>query len=102
VAANHQLPQRITLALAAYLKIYAGQADFAPQDTPETLAEFKRLKGEADYLGAALADQALWGEDLTQYAGLKALLQKDWELLTDAGARAAVQAINAEEGGNRE
>lgn len=95
VAANHQLPQRISLALAAYLKIYAGKADFAPQDTPETLAEFKQLVQAPDYLGAALADTKLWGEDLTQYDGLKALIQKDWDLFDQAGARAAVQAINA-------
>ncbi|MFD1484497.1 tagaturonate reductase [Lacticaseibacillus baoqingensis] len=95
VAANHQLPQRISLALAAYLKIYAGKADFAPQDTPETLAEFKQLVQAPDYLGAALADTKLWGEDLTQFDGLKALIQKDWDLFDQAGARAAVQAINA-------
>ncbi|WP_390408681.1 tagaturonate reductase [Lacticaseibacillus jixiensis] len=97
VAKEGKLPQRITLALAAYLKIYAGQADFEPSDTPETLAEFKRLVRETDYVGAALADTTLWGEDLTQYDGLKCAVVKALDTFDKQGARAAVQAINQAE-----
>lgn len=93
-AARHQLPQRITLALAAYLKIYAGKADFAPQDTPEVIAEFAQLIKTNDYIHAALADTTLWGEDLTQYRGLAELVTQDIRVLDELGARAAVLQIN--------
>ena len=96
IAKEGKLPERITLALAAYLKIYAGKADFEPSDTPEILAEFKKLVGETDYVGAALADTTLWGEDLTKIADLKAAVIKDLDAFDKEGARAAVQAINAE------
>lgn len=81
VATNHKLPQRITLALASYLKIYGGRADFEPQDTPEVLAAFKTLVQNDDYVTAALADAKLWGEDLTQYTGLVTLVKQDLQSL---------------------
>ncbi|GAF40753.1 altronate oxidoreductase [Agrilactobacillus composti DSM 18527 = JCM 14202] len=94
VATNHKLPQRITLALASYLKIYGGRADFEPQDTPEVLAAFKTLVQNDDYVTAALADAKLWGEDLTQYTGLVTLVKQDLQSLDQGGARQAVQQIN--------
>lgn len=94
VAARQQLPKRITLALAAYLYIYSGQADFEPQDTPEVMAEFQQLVKTVDYVTAALADTTLWGEDLTKYAGLQALIEADLATIEADGARQAVQMIN--------
>lgn len=91
---NHKLPQRITLALAAYLKIYAGQADFEPSDTPETLKAFEQIKGSTNYVHLALQEKAFWGEDLTQYAGLEEQVNKDLAVLDQQGARQAVQNIN--------
>lgn len=96
VAAEGKLPKRITLALASYLKIYAGEADFEPQDTPEALAAFKELVKADDYVQAALGATELWGEDLNQYDGLKDLINKDLDLINKEGARKAVQLINQE------
>ncbi|MBA1434545.1 tagaturonate reductase [Bombilactobacillus bombi] len=94
VELKHKLPQRITLALASYLKIYFGKADFAPQDTPEILAEFDKLKQTNSYITNALADDKLWGEDLTKIDGLIDLIKQDLEIIDQQGARKAVQLIN--------
>lgn len=91
-----KLPQRITLALAAYLKIYAGKADFEPSDTPEIIAEFAKIKDDPNYIHLALANTAFWGEDLTQYAGLEQQIKHNLTVLNQAGARQAVQNINKE------
>lgn len=93
-----KLPLRITLALASYLKIYAGKADFAPEDTPEVLAEFKELRQKDNYVQAALADEKLWGEDLTQFSGLIDLVKQDLQIIDQQGSRKAVQMINEKEG----
>ena len=97
-AKEKKLPLRITLALASYLKIYAGKADFAPEDTPEVLAEFKELRQKDNYVQAALADEKLWGEDLTQFSGLIDLVKQDLQIIDQQGSRKAVQMINEKEG----
>ena len=97
LAKEKKLPLRITLALASYLKIYAGKADFAPEDTPETLAEFKDLRQKDNYVQAALADEKLWGEDLTQIPGLIDLVKQDLQIIDQQGSRKAVQMINERE-----
>ena len=97
-AKEKKLPLRITLALASYLKIYAGKADFTPEDTPEVLAEFKELRQKDNYVQAALADEKLWGEDLTQFSGLIDLVKQDLQIIDQQGSRKAVQMINEKEG----
>ncbi len=94
VSMYQKLPARITLALAAYLYIYANQAEFAPQDTPEIIAEFEHLVQSTDYVEAALSDQNLWDENLMQYDGLAELVEQDLKLIKIDGARKAVQLIN--------
>ncbi|MGL5886103.1 MAG: tagaturonate reductase [Bombilactobacillus sp.] len=96
-AKEKKLPLRITLALASYLKIYAGKADFDPEDTPEVLAEFKELLQKDNYVQAALADEKLWGEDLTQFSGLIDLVKQDLQIIDQQGSRKAVQMINEKE-----
>ena len=96
-AKEKKLPLRITLALASYLKIYAGKADFAPEDTPKVLAEFKELRQKDNYVQAALADEKLWGEDLTQFSGLIDLVKQDLQIIDQQGSRKAVQMINEKE-----
>lgn len=96
-AKEKKLPLRITLALASYLKIYAGKADFSPEDTPEVLAEFKELRQKDNYVQATLADEKLWGEDLTQFSGLIDLVKQDLQIIDQQGSRKAVQMINEKE-----
>lgn len=96
VAKNQELPKRIVLALAAYLKIYRGQADFEPSDTAEVLAAFKKIAGDENYVHEALSNSDFWGEDLTQISGLEALVNKYLTEIDQKGTRAIVERINAE------
>lgn len=96
VAKNQELPKRIVLALAAYLKIYRGQADFEPSDTAEVLAAFKEIAGDENYVHEALSNSDFWGEDLTRISGLEALVNKYLTEIDQKGTRAIVERINAE------
>jgi tagaturonate reductase len=96
VAKNQELPKRIVLALAAYLKIYRGQADFEPSDTAEVLAAFKKIAGDENYVHEALSNSDFWGEDLTKISGLEALVNKYLTEIDQKGTRAIVERINAE------
>lgn len=96
VAKNQELPKRIVLALAAYLKIYRGQADFEPSDTAEVLAGFKKIAGDENYVHEALSNSDFWGEDLTRISGLEALVNKYLTEIDQKGTRAIVERINAE------
>ncbi|MFT8869778.1 tagaturonate reductase [Liquorilactobacillus nagelii] len=96
VAKNQELSKRIVLALAAYLKIYRGQADFEPSDTAEVLAAFKKIAGDENYVHEALSNSDFWGEDLTKISGLEALVNKYLTEIDQKGTRAIVERINAE------
>ncbi|ULQ49401.1 tagaturonate reductase [Liquorilactobacillus nagelii] len=96
VAKNQGLPKRIVLALAAYLKIYRGQADFEPSDTAEVLAAFKKIAGDENYVHEALSNSDFWSEDLTKISGLEALVNKYLTEIDQKGTRAIVERINAE------
>lgn len=91
---NKKYAQRIALALAGYMKIYAGKADFKPSDTEDVMAAFSKIKDNDDYLYLALSNENLWGEDLTQYQGLEELVKHDWQVIDAKGARQAVRNIN--------
>ncbi|MCD2256058.1 tagaturonate reductase [Lactobacillus sp. CC-MHH1034] len=95
VAKEHKLPLRITLALAAYLKIYQGQADFAPQDTEAVLAGFDKIKAQPNYIHLALSEPDFWGEDLTKINGFEAQVTQFLADLDTKGARQIVTEINA-------
>lgn len=94
VAKENKLPLRITLALAAYLKIYSGKADFAPQDTADVMAIFDQIKDKPDYVHLALTETHFWGEDLTQIPGLEDQVNTYLKALSTKGARQIVEEIN--------
>lgn len=94
VAKENKLPLRITLALAAYLKIYSGNADFAPQDTADVMAIFDQIKNKPDYVHLALTETHFWGEDLTQIPGLEDQVNTYLKALSTKGARQIVEEIN--------
>ncbi|MFT9451952.1 tagaturonate reductase [Liquorilactobacillus ghanensis] len=96
VAKNQQLPKRIVLALAAYLKIYRGEADFEPSDTAEVLAAFKKITADENYVHEALSNSEFWGEDLTLIPGLEDLVNKYLTEIDEKGTRAIVAEINAD------
>ncbi|HIZ52580.1 MAG TPA: tagaturonate reductase [Candidatus Enterococcus avicola] len=91
-----QFAQRITLALAAYLKIYAGEAEFEPSDTADVMEAFTVIKEKPDYLHLALSNEIFWGEDLTKMTGLEDLVKHDLKVINELGARQAVQNINSQ------
>ena len=68
-----ELPQRLTIALAAFIRLYRGE-DIALNDDPELLAWFSQQWQAAPTNGAltraVLGKEALWDCDLTQVPGL--------------------------------
>ncbi|WP_424349699.1 tagaturonate reductase [Latilactobacillus sp. 5-91] len=93
---QHQVPVRMALALAALLVIYGDYPDIAiePNDTPETIAFFKTIQQQPDYIEKALATEALWGMDLTQLPGLEATVKADMAQILNQQTRQLVRAIN--------
>ncbi len=72
-----ELPSRLVLALAAFIRLYKGewQGQMIPlNDDPQELDWFRRQWSGADSLdeltGAVLANRALWDRDLSQIPGL--------------------------------
>lgn len=69
-----QLPQRLTLSLAALLELYVGDNDFEANDTHPSLEELM-INWKSDHtiqekVSQTLSDITLWSEDLSQYKGL--------------------------------
>ena len=69
---GHGVPRRMALALAALIASYAGFAgvQVAVSDTDEAVARLSSVTAESESVRAALADESLWGEDLTALEGL--------------------------------
>jgi tagaturonate reductase len=93
-AVNGTFPPRVTLALAAILLTYSGEASVpvTPVDSAETLARF-RSANAADaesYVATILADTALWGADLTELDGLVEQVTTGLTSLRDRGVRATL------------
>ncbi len=72
-----KLPARLTLALAAFIRLYKGQVNgeaIALNDEAQTLEWFREQWAAADTMPelarAVLANTALWERDLTQIPGL--------------------------------
>ncbi len=72
-----ELPSRLTLALAAFIRLYKGEweGEMIPlNDDPEVLDWFREQWSGADSLddlaGSVLANTTLWDHDLSQIPGL--------------------------------
>jgi tagaturonate reductase len=93
-AVNGAFPPRITLALAAILLTYSGEANVpvTPVDSAETIATFQAAyAADADsYVATILADTALWGADLTELDGLVEQVTTGLTSLRDRGVRATL------------
>ena len=75
------LPERLVLALAAFIRLYRGDwrgEAIALNDDPEVLSWFKTQWAQAEstesLVGAVLRETALWGRDLTTAPGLAPLI----------------------------
>ncbi|MDX5436206.1 MAG: tagaturonate reductase [Pontibacter sp.] len=82
-----ELPQRLLHALAALILFYKGNynGEAIPlNDTPEVLSFFEKVwqtDNAQEVTQAVLANADFWGTDLTQIAGLQALVAQQLELL---------------------
>jgi tagaturonate reductase len=86
------LPPRITLALAALLLTYSGDVSvtFTPVDGDEVLDTFRTAAATNTYVETILADESLWGTDLTAVPGLVARVSEGLESLRTRGVRASI------------
>ncbi|MCY3832373.1 MAG: tagaturonate reductase [Chloroflexi bacterium] len=71
--ARGELPARLVVALAGFIRLYRGDL-IVLNDDAEVLAWFRRLWNEAEssaaLAGAVLSNRALWERDLTEAPGL--------------------------------
>ncbi|MCI1859593.1 MAG: tagaturonate reductase [Sporolactobacillus sp.] len=92
-----KIPERIALALAGLLIIYGKQDDAVAKvidASKETVQLFKESYRSADYVEKILANESLWGRDLTTVSGLLERTKKNIELIERHGVREVVQEIN--------
>ncbi|PRY68449.1 tagaturonate reductase [Glaciihabitans tibetensis] len=86
------LPPRITLALAALLLTYSGDAavTFSPVDGDEVLETFRTAAATDNYVETILANAELWGTDLTTVPHLVTRVIEGLESLRTRGVRASI------------
>ena len=94
LAAGRPLPQRIALALAGLLAIYGRLVHDAahPIDSPDIIDAFQHT--EDDYVATVLANEALWGEDLTKLDDLTQTVTTFLATITTSGVRAAIGSLS--------
>ncbi|OMF88418.1 tagaturonate reductase [Paenibacillus sp. FSL R7-0273] len=90
-----QLPELTTLAFAALLLSYRGDR-VARQDGAEVLEAFDKAWSNPDsFVQTILADESLWGQDLTQVPGLADAVAAKLQELDRTDSRAVLQqAVN--------
>lgn len=88
-----QTPKRLILSLAALLTLYTKGASvgFTPKDDAAVISFFDAP--HADLAGEALAADFLWGQDLTQIAGLKDGVSAALATIEAKGMRAAIGEV---------
>ena len=84
IEATGELPARLTLAFAAFIRLYRGEwagAALPLQDEPDILDWFRRCWDDAEDMESlartVLGNQSLWDRDLGQVKGLAAALGRD-------------------------
>lgn len=107
-------PKRLSFALAALLAFYRGTEirdgaligkraagnEYKIQDSPDVLAFFQKVWAQPDASAssvaqAALANRALWNEDLTALPGLEQQVGFWLDLILSEGAEAALRRIES-------
>lgn len=108
VANKGELPRLITFSLAALFAFYSSEdlkdgaliakrADgtvYEIHDDAHVLEFFAANSGKeaAEFVKAALSNEAFWGEDLTAYEGMKATVT-EWLTLIKADAKEALKKV---------
>ncbi|WP_018665001.1 tagaturonate reductase [Heyndrickxia acidiproducens] len=92
----HKIPTRIVLALSGLLAIYGKQENTQAKaiDMPEILKTFSEAYKSEQYVSVILANESLWGTDLTKIDGLCEQTEKGLKLIEKEGVRKAVQIVN--------
>ncbi len=102
-AAHGKLPRALTLSFAALLTFYSGKDSviqrakgdtFAVRDGQSVLDCFREhsAKPTLEYVTAIAQNQALWGQDLTQYPGFVDFVAAQCDLLR-RDVRSVVQTV---------
>jgi len=110
VAKKGELPACLTMSLAAYIAFYSndiqrreGNAlickrqagnEYRVQDDAWALDFYYAHKGDTpeNLVHAVLTNEQMWGEDLTQVAGLETKVVEDLKLIRSEGAEAAFRS----------
>ena len=100
LARRGELPKGLVLGLAAICTYYKGgkrgEDEIVPNDDPKILQLLKELWATGDVRKVAegvLADEFIWGEDLTAIPGLSDLLAADLALIREKGMRETVKTV---------
>jgi tagaturonate reductase len=91
-----KLPERIVLALSGLLTIYGKQTYETAKaiDMPDVLKTFAEAYKTSNYAQVILANESLWGMNLTTIAGLLDQTVQGIKLIEAEGSRKAVQMVN--------
>ena len=80
-----ELPRRLVLALAAFIRLYGGESTIPLNDDPDLLEWFRQRWKQAastDALAdAVLANTELWGRDLRELPGLAERIGRDLRVI---------------------
>jgi len=88
-----RLPRRLTLSLAGLLAYYQRKDCVETESTLARLADHRAAcEDTSTQLNSILADESLWGQDLTKIPGLTASVAEGYKRLMAEGADAAVTA----------
>ncbi len=90
-------PERVALALAALIRFYKGEWEgerIPLNDEPEVLGWWRECWSEKgsiqELVDGVLGDRGVWGEDLTEVAGLVAMVGRYLELIEREGVGGAL------------
>ena len=90
-----KLPARLVLALSGLLYTYGGYAEgkINITDNPDTLAKFTAAAATDDYVSTILADESVWGQDLTAVEGLVDAVKANIAAIKADGIRSLIKAL---------
>jgi len=97
---KNELPANLVFSLASLIAFYKGQRNgqkIVLKDSPEVLEFFHKLwdsaKDTDEIVEEILSNIEFWGTDLTQFNGLKQMVQTNLNAILKTGMRAALEAF---------
>ncbi|PWG60276.1 tagaturonate reductase [Bifidobacterium catulorum] len=92
---GHGLPKRLVLALSGLIYTYGGLAEGKVNvtDDPAVVAKFEEAAKSENYAAAILADESVWGQDLTKVDGLVDAVAANLDAIKAEGMRPLIKAL---------